>query len=663
MPNINEDYLRWDSESLKKLIVQKLSEDPNFTDFIFQDSNLTTLIDVFAYMYDTLTFYLNHGASEAMFTDSQIYENMNRIVKMLGYNPAGFTSAMVDALYITRTEFQNDLDNSSWAGVSQKILPKYTSVDTGLSDSKGKQIFYSLVDVRFLEPVNGQFSPLSEDRTKLVNGRWKLYERTFLADGIPFETVELDALNLTEDDENIETNYVSHPYVEVHIKRFNSSTGVYDWLPFKGISEGTIFSDAESIYSSTDNVYELRLNERKKYSLTFGDDIHGAKLRDGDEIYVVYLEGNGEEAEINANVLNETNGQMTLSVAGMDNDTYLELIGINPDDLPTQDQLDEIYISNTSESTQFNEVENVNEIRTNAPDWFRMGQRLITKQDFNQFVLKQFQEDLFDARTMNNWEYLNEFLGWLDGIRDCEGGTRLKPDIRERDYPYVDSCDFNNVYIWAKFKGQAIDSALIEQEMTNRKCLTSEPVVLKALDTHFIPCLSGAFGDTSSCIIGENGYDYRYIDPDDTSRRGWDPDVENFIEITKDNKSVVTPEKVKSEAGSILRDFFKEKNNTIGGIIDLRDLHGNFLAIEGVAAVKTVYQKTVNDQITRREFNGLSFAAWTQELAGGEDKFVFNGNVDLKNFQFPRLDIDANLQIDKRIKVVYESFGSPSIEY
>jgi hypothetical protein len=663
MAKINEDYLRWDAESLKRLIVQKLSEDPNFTDFIFQDSNLTTLIDVFAYMYDTMTYYLNHGASEAMFTDARLYENMNRIVKMLGYNPSGFSSPVIESLFITRSEFLENPDNSAWAGVQQKILPKYTSIDTGLSDSRGRQIFYSLENVRFLEPTGGVFSPQSEDRTKMVNGRWKLFERTFVSEGIPFETIELTSLNLKTTDPNVETNFVAHPYIDVFVRRFDGNSGEFEFIPFKAISEGTIFTDTESVFTSKDNVFELRINEREKYTLTFGDDIHGSRLKPSDEIYIIYLEGNGEDAEINASTLNESNGDITLSIAGMDNNTYLQIVGVNQDDIPTQDQLEEIYVSNVTESTQFDGIEDVNDIRRNAPDWFRMGQRLITQTDFEQFILKEYKEDLFDVNAMNNWEYSIEFLGWLRSIRDCEGGNRLKPDIRERDYPFVDSCDFNNVYIWAKFKGQAINSDLIEQDMLNRKCLTSEPVVLKALDTHFVPCLSGAFGDPNSCIVGENGYDYRYVDPDDPTRRGWDPDAENFIELTKDNSSVVTPEKVKSDATNVLRDFFKERNNTIGGIVDLRELQSNLLNIEGVAFVKTVYEKTVNNEKIRAEFNGLSFAAWTQELAGGEDKFVFNGNVDLKNFQFPRLTNDENLQIDKRIKVVFESFGSPSIEY
>ena len=42
-------------------------------------------------MYQTLTYQLNHAASESMFSQSQYYENIVRIAKLLGYNAQGIT--------------------------------------------------------------------------------------------------------------------------------------------------------------------------------------------------------------------------------------------------------------------------------------------------------------------------------------------------------------------------------------------------------------------------------------------------------------------------------------------------------------------------------------------------------------------------------------------
>jgi hypothetical protein len=44
-------------------------------------------------MYQVLVYQLNNAAAESMFSDTQIYENISRLVKLIGYNPKGFIPA------------------------------------------------------------------------------------------------------------------------------------------------------------------------------------------------------------------------------------------------------------------------------------------------------------------------------------------------------------------------------------------------------------------------------------------------------------------------------------------------------------------------------------------------------------------------------------------
>lgn len=46
-----------------------------------------------AYLYQCLVYQLNNAASESMFSDTQIYSNINRLVNLIGYNPKGCTPA------------------------------------------------------------------------------------------------------------------------------------------------------------------------------------------------------------------------------------------------------------------------------------------------------------------------------------------------------------------------------------------------------------------------------------------------------------------------------------------------------------------------------------------------------------------------------------------
>ena len=80
-------YTAFDATSLKRLMIERLNVPSNtvFTDQNFEGSNLNAIIDIVAYSYQTLLFYLNQTSSEAVFTEVQLYENINRIVNMKSF--------------------------------------------------------------------------------------------------------------------------------------------------------------------------------------------------------------------------------------------------------------------------------------------------------------------------------------------------------------------------------------------------------------------------------------------------------------------------------------------------------------------------------------------------------------------------------------------------
>ena len=66
----SNDFLRFSAYSIKDLITRKLSEDGNFTDQVYEGSNLAILIDIVSYMYQCLIYNLNTAAAESMFADT-----------------------------------------------------------------------------------------------------------------------------------------------------------------------------------------------------------------------------------------------------------------------------------------------------------------------------------------------------------------------------------------------------------------------------------------------------------------------------------------------------------------------------------------------------------------------------------------------------------------
>jgi len=644
------DYLKFNAESMKKLITRKLSENQNFTDQVFEDSNLTILIDVFAYMFETMMYYLNNSASEAIFSDTQLYENMNRIVKMIGYNPNGFITCSTQFNFYTYDEL---IKEGYTDAVKAIFIPKYTYVTVpNKKDASGNDVYYCLVEDKQIQTNDSGIldkdssSNYTDNQIILYNGRWKVYERTFIAEGIPYENYELNIP--FNQDEKIVT--VAHPYIHIYIKRGK------EYILYTPISTGTLFgTGADSIYGPIDNVFELRLNEYKRYVITFGDGIHGASLKPGDELFVIFLNSNGIDGKIVAKQI--TDQELKFGIDGLDTNVVKIMMASTTQDFDDQYYTydtftTKILCENIISSSLSNDIESVDSIRNNAPEWFKQMGRLITEGDFEFFIKKNNMSLIYDCKAMNNWTYAASFLRWLYTY------SALSEEIRKEYYKYADSCDFNNVYIWIKWKIEIENYDFLDKSMLSKKCLTSEPIIVKAVDNMFVPCL--VIKDSNDVNYGNPGFDTTKLGlMDDT----FDSEVANFIEVLRIKDSIIPLEKIKQNVIKTIKDFFDPEINNIGGTIDLSKLYSNILSLEGVQDVKSSYLKPGELPSNVVYYNGLSFAHWSKRIIAGKDFSIEKGNIKVENFQYPVLATDVVLNLDKRVRVVAYSFSTPIIEY
>ena len=169
-------------------------------------------------MYQTLTYQLNHAASESMFSQSQYYENIVRIAKLLGYNAQGITpsTAMfrIDNAYDIVQENGVDIETS---------IPPFSMVTT----SDGKYYSYSPYRWKSCQiPRN-----LDENQTYdivLHNGIWKHYQTTFTPNGTDFETFVLTTARSEMDEQNYAST--SHVFaVEIGKKNREDNPNLVDW--------------------------------------------------------------------------------------------------------------------------------------------------------------------------------------------------------------------------------------------------------------------------------------------------------------------------------------------------------------------------------------------------------------------------------------------------
>ena len=637
----NANYLRFNADSMANALKNKLGQNSSFTDQIYAGSDLAILIEKLSYLYEQQVFLLNNAGSDAIFTDSKLYENMNRIVKMIGYNPVGHIPAQVvlginNKRGITTAFFS---DETKW-------LPKYTSINTNLSDSNGKSIYYTFTENIDIYTSN---TDSSTSKYNAINGKWKLLNTTLIAYGTANETFTLNSLDLS-------STYLAHNYINVYVKRFENGQFVYK--EFYALQNGFTYSTTQSIIGSSDQVFELRINENKKYELVFGDGIHGVTLKKNDELYVVYLESNGQDGEIGANIIQQ-DCPINIGIDGLSRELLCYFLGTTLQDYSNQyvsdsgsnNELARFYFFNPKSSTKFTLMETVDDIRQNAPFWFKTNGVLLQEKDYKRWFLSGSYKNLFyDVSIMNNETYIKRFMGWLDSY------DKLTLDIRKSNYPYSDACDFNKIYIWVKQKYD-VDFDPIYDELEKRKVLTSKPIIMNCVTKFFTPGIFFQIDDmrvdggkyyTQGVFKNLNGS--YYID-----ETLFQTNPDNWIEIIKDKTTFVSSEKIKQNVMNEIKRFFEPQNNKMGEVVNLNQLYINLINIPGVKNVRTCFRNNVLGRPVSETYyyNGISFIAYTKAIMLGADIEIVQGSQKLQDFQFPQLGFEKYLS--DKIFVISES--------
>ena len=122
---MNADYLKYDASSIVEYLRRRLLESGVYTDQIYPASDLKLLIDLFAWTFEVLQYILNNTASDVLFGDSELYENMNRLTKLLSYSPKSYRTSTCE--FAINGNFSSDVNGSY-------TIPKYARIETDLSD-------------------------------------------------------------------------------------------------------------------------------------------------------------------------------------------------------------------------------------------------------------------------------------------------------------------------------------------------------------------------------------------------------------------------------------------------------------------------------------------------------------------------------------------------
>lgn len=134
MTDLVPNYLSTDFNTLISRLREQIRDSGKFTDINYEGSNLNVLIELFAYVSELNTYYINKLAKNQFIDTADIYENVHRLSNLLGYNPKGYISS-TGSVDIT-------LSDASLSG-KNLILDKWAQIETGnLKDADGNSIYF-----------------------------------------------------------------------------------------------------------------------------------------------------------------------------------------------------------------------------------------------------------------------------------------------------------------------------------------------------------------------------------------------------------------------------------------------------------------------------------------------------------------------------------------
>ncbi len=575
-------YASFDAMSMKQLIIDKLNANAIFRDQNYEGSNLNSIIDIIAYMYHVLLFNLNQAASETVFTQATIYENMNKIVSLLNYKPTGQQTSLAE--FTTTAGTQLD--------VGPYLVRKFSYIPVNGYN-------YALVDdLSFEKTKPNEFETVATNNINLVQGTVTEYP-SYFATGENFEVVFIAFSNLVNPNDG---GFIADNTIRVYVKE----TADNKWYEY---------TETPSLYLNniSDRVYEKRFNENGRYELKFGDNSNGKRLDVGDEVAVYFVVSDGAKGLINEGDLDGK--QMLFFNTSRFNSIVADLYtDVN---LITPSQLRFLSFSNRYPSTPISDAETVDQIRSNAPKLFSTQNRAVTLNDYKTIVDKNFGYAIASSQAINNNVYVNNYQRYFYEL----GLSQPNKDtgVLVNQFNFMTSTNFNNVYIFMvpRFGTIRNETSPVSLSVAQKQLVVNELNKVKSASHEVVPMdpiyKAFSFGLLQSGELPT-----------------FQATEQTVLVLKRSQLSNQSREKIKNDAVQVVSNYFNVDNCQLGQIVDLTKLSNTLLAVDGVGRILTRRVTPTNTF----EVPTISMIYWNPNYST-VDINVAAQNIPLQVYEFP----------------------------
>ena len=348
MPLVN--FTNLDFEDVKTTLKEYLKSNSNFSDYDFEGSNLSTILDVLAYNTYITSYNANMVANEVFIDTATLRENVIALARNIGYTPRSRKAAT------SAISFFVDTTNITPKPASLTLRKGTVATSSGSFGGLG-----------------GAFCILDDITVPVVNDIAS-FDSITVYEGTVIEK------NFTYSARNPQQKFilpnvgVDTDLIRVAVKNNSSSTASTKY----SLQDNLFYIGSES------KVYFLQEVADERYEIFFGDGVFGKKLDDQNYITVTYLTSNGDSG--NGFSQFAFNGRITYVRDGSEHVVSEGISFVTPE-----------YSSRGGSA-----IEQVESVRKYAPKIYSTQNRAVTADDY---------ETLIPAKIYPDTESISVFGG------------------------------------------------------------------------------------------------------------------------------------------------------------------------------------------------------------------------------------------------------------
>ena len=322
-------FTNLDFDQIKTQIKDYLRANSSFTDFDFEGSNFSVLIDTLAYNTYITAFNSNMTVNESFLDSATLRENVVSLARNIGYVPRSRSAAKAEISFSVQI---ND------------ILTSTLDLEAGLvcvGNTNDTNYIFSIPE-RVVTTVDANQTATFSNIT-VYQGSY--LQKSFVVDGSLDQRFLLD-----------------NPYIDSSTIVVRIRDSVND------ISEGREYIAADNILNidKTSEIYLLQEVQDEKYELLFGDGFFGKKLENGNVIDVSYIITDGKDG----------NGASNFVFSGRFKDDQGKV------EVPTNS----ITITTNQNAINGTDIESVDSIKYFAPRIYSSQYRAVTARDYEAII-------------------------------------------------------------------------------------------------------------------------------------------------------------------------------------------------------------------------------------------------------------------------------------